>query len=266
MVAELPKVGSHQKTHNPHWDCVFCFLQRSRLELFLEKILSNEDFYHHYQPIYDIQSGVIFGYEGLFRTKYYSNPEDVFSVAKKNEKLYELDSRSVHKALLTYINADISLRFKNLFLNVFPTTVTNPQFITLINQIINENHISSQQLIMEINENQIIDLEYFKMAINSLKNMGVLIAIDDFGKGYSSFMSVIELNPDFIKLDKYFLEGLIRSEKKKYIIQTLLNYSRKFNTKLIVEGIEDEHILLYLQNIGIKYAQGFLLGKPHQII
>lgn len=96
--------------------------------------------------------------------------------------------------------------------------------------------------------------------------MGVLIAIDDFGKGYSSFTSVIELNPDFVKLDKYFLEGLIKSEKKKYIIQTLLNYSEKFNTKLIVEGIEDEHILLYLQNIGIKYAQGFLLGKPHEII
>lgn len=232
------------------------------LGLFLEEILSNEDFYHVYQPIYDIQNDVIFGYEGLFRTSSHLNPEDLFLIAKKKERLYELDSRSVHKALFTYMNVGGSLRSKNLFFNVFPTTITNPLFTTLINKIINDNHIPSQRLIMEINENEIVDFEETKKAINHLKNIGILIAIDDFGKGYSSLKSVIELEPDFVKLDKYFLEDLMKSEKKKYIIHSLLDYSEKFNTKLIAEGIEEEQSLLYLQNIGIKYAQGFLLGKP----
>lgn len=242
--------------------CFYFWCKGEDLELLLEKILSNEDFYHVYQPIFDIQNDAIFGYEGLFRTKYNLNPEDIFLMAKKNERLYELDSRSVHKALLTYSNVGSSLRSKNLFFNVFPTTITNPLFNTLINKIINENHITSQQLIMEINENEIIDFEETKKVINHLKNIGIRIAIDDFGKGYSSLKSVIELEPEFVKLDKYFLEGLMKSEKKKYIIHTLLSYSKKFNTKLIAEGIEDEKSLLYLQNIGIRYAQGFLLGKP----
>lgn len=228
----------------------------------LEEIMADGNFFHHYQPIYDIQNNDIIGYEGLFRTKNHANPEDIFLTAKKNRQLFELDSRSVHQAFLTYINAGNSLRTKNLFLNVFPTTVTNPLFFTLIHNLIKENYISGQQITLEINENEIIDFAETKKAITHLKDVGVLIAIDDYGKGHASIKSVIEFCPDFVKLDKYLADGLAHSKKKQDIIEYLLHFCDKFNSQLIVEGIEDEQTLELLEDIGVRYVQGFLLGKP----
>jgi EAL domain-containing protein (putative c-di-GMP-specific phosphodiesterase class I) len=219
-------------------------------------------FFHHYQPIYDIQTWRIVGYEGLFRTKNLINPEITFELARKNKKLYELDSRSVHKALLTYINAGHLLRHEMLFLNVFPSTLINPLFHTLLNTIINENSIHRQQIIFEINENDIVNLEKLKTAVDNLKKLGFRIAIDDFGKGLSSFHTVIELKPDFVKLDKYFVEEILLSEEKKDVIGYLLHFCQKFNSELIVEGIEENTCLAFLKSLGVRHAQGYLLGKP----
>jgi EAL domain-containing protein (putative c-di-GMP-specific phosphodiesterase class I) len=233
--------------------------------LFLDKILKDDNFFHHYQPIYDIQNNDIIGYEGLFRTFSNLKPEDVFLNAKRKKMLYELDSRSIHKATLSYINVGNSLRNKNLFLNVFPTTIENPWFYSLITKIINENHISSQQIILEINEGEIFNFKKLKESIERLKNLGIRIALDDCGKGQSSMKSIIELNPDFIKLDQYFADGLVKSLKKQNVLLFLLEYGKKFNSQLIVEGIEDEQSLRILKNIGIRYAQGFFLGKPSKL-
>ena len=167
MVAELPKekVGKH-KDMKPHLLAfrVF-FLKEGNERLHLAKILNN-DFFHHYQPIFDIQQWKIIGYEGLFRLENFKNPEATFNWAKKEKKLYELDSTSIHKALLTFRNAGYVSRKEMLFLNVFPSTVTNPSFLTLIHQLITEEKVSSQQIIFEINENEVIDFEDLKKGVH----------------------------------------------------------------------------------------------------
>jgi EAL domain-containing protein (putative c-di-GMP-specific phosphodiesterase class I) len=219
-------------------------------------------FYHHYQPIYDIQNGGVIGYESLFRTENLMNPEITFNHARKNKKLYELDSRSVHKALSTYINAGYFIKHENLFLNVFPSTLINPLFHALIYKIINENGISRQQIIFELNENELIDFENLKSSIEKLRNLGYRIAIDDFGKGFTSIQSIIELKPDFVKLDKYFVEGLINSEPKKDIIKYLNHFCHKYNSNLIIEGVEDQTCLEFLKSLGVQFAQGYHLGEP----
>ncbi|MDE3841048.1 diguanylate phosphodiesterase (plasmid) [Bacillus methanolicus] len=230
--------------------------------MFIDSIISNDEFFHHYQPIYDIQNWKVVGYESLFRTKTLPTPEIPFDIAKKKKKLYELDSRSIHKASLTYIKAGYSERYRYLFLNVFPSTIINPKFRTFINQIINMNGIKSQQLIFEINENEDVNLNMLKKSISYLKNLGFLIAIDDFGEGSSSIKSMIELQPDFIKLDRYFMEDLRNSEQKKDLIRYLLHFCREFNSELIVEGVEDNDSLADLKSLGVQYAQGYFLGRP----
>ncbi|UQD52290.1 hypothetical protein C0971_09915 [Bacillus methanolicus] len=228
----------------------------------INSIIRNDEFFHHYQPIYDIQNWKVVGYEGLFRTEGLSTPEITFDIAKRKKKLYELDSRSIHKASLTYLKAGYSDRYRNLFLNVFPSTITNPKFHTFIDQIINDNEFKSQQLIFEINENEDVKFDILKKSISHLKNLGFLIAIDDFGKGSSSIKSIVELQPDFIKLDSFFMEDLRNSEQKKDLIRYLLHFCHKFNSKLIVEGVEDNVSLAILKSLGVQYAQGFLFGRP----
>jgi len=190
------------------------------------------------------------------------DPEATFLHAKNEKKLYELDSRSIHKASFTYMKTGFSVRYRNLFLNVFPSTISNPMFLPLVKQIIHENGILNKQLILEINENEPFDYGVLKSSIAELKLMGIKIAIDDFGKGASSIQAIIELNPDYIKLDKYFMKDITRSQRKKEIIHQMLHFCKKFNISLIAEGVEDHDSLDTLRKLGVKYAQGYLLGRP----
>lgn len=223
---------------------------------------TNGNYFHHYQPVYNIESWNIIGFEGLVRTKEFYDPNRIFKKAKLQKKLFELDSGSILKASQTYINAGYHERYKNLFLNVFASTITNPLFYTFVNKIIDESPITSQQIILEINESEIYKPETLKEDIRLLKKMGIRIAIDDYGKGFSNFKTLIELQPDIIKLDKYFIEGIKDYEQKKKAISFISSYCQQSNIQLIVEGVEDSISLAILKSMGIKFAQGYLLGKP----
>lgn len=231
--------------------------------MLIEELILNNDFFHHYQPVYDIQNWRLIGYESLFRTQNKTPPETVFNKAKNEKKLYELDSRSIHEASNTYAKAGFFSKYENLFLNVYPSTLTNPLFLTLINKIINENGISSQQIILEIVEDESFDFSFIQKIIFELKNIGIRIAIDDWGKGFASIRSIIELYPDFVKLDKYFLEDI--NQQKIDVIKFLLQYCNKYESQLIIEGIEDANILALLKSLGVQYAQGYLLGRPSSL-
>lgn len=262
MVAELPKEVEILKGIIQSFGLYLFCLEVKKLML-IEELIINNDFFHHYQPVYDIQDWRLIGHESLFRTENNTPPENVFNNAKIEKKLYELDSRSIHKACYTYAKAGYFSRCENLFLNVFPSTLTNPLFPTLVNKIINENGISSQQIILEINEEETYDFETTKKIILELKKLGIGIAIDDCGKGYSSLRSIIELYPDFVKLDKYFLKDI--NQQKIDVIKFLLQFCNKYDSQLIIEGIEDATILALLKSLGVQYAQGYLLGRPSSL-
>lgn len=138
----------------------------------------------------------------------------------------------------------------------------NPLFNNLIQKIIHESVIESQQIIFEMNENELCNLNEVKRSMFQLKDFGFQIAIDDYGKGASNLQSIIELKPDYIKLDNYFMENISHSKLKQEILYDLLQFCSKFDIELIVEGIEDKLSLAFIKTLGVHYAQGFLLGKP----
>lgn len=261
MVAGLPRKSGKSRRTFPFWNVCLIFYNGVNDKMPLYEILTNH-FFHHYQPIYDIRSGKIVGYEGLFRTNDSLNPEIIFQRAKQLKLLYELDSRSIHEASVTYINAGYASRDERLFLNVFPSTLLHPSFHTLINQIIHKKGLSSRQIIFEINENEITDFERLKKEIFMLRNQGFRFAIDDLGKGNSTIQYIIEFNPDVVKLDKYFMIDFTNSLQKQTVVKYIFQYCEKFAIDLIVEGVEDHKSLALLKEMGIGYAQGYLLGKP----
>lgn len=98
--------------------------------------------------------------------------------------------------------------------------------------------------------------------VHLLKDKGYAIAIDDFGKGESSLQTVIELEPDFVKLDRYYAVKLSASIKKQNEIQMLLKLCQQKNMKLILEGIEEPTDLAMAKLLGVHLGQGYLLGEP----
>ncbi|MDC3415982.1 EAL domain-containing protein [Aquibacillus salsiterrae] len=230
-------------------------------------LIGQEDFFHYFQPIYVLETNQPLGFEALFRTSHYSNPEFIFNTARKLNRLYELDSRSIHKAVSAYQRAGfLKEEQQNLFVNIFPSTILNPRFSSFLNKIIAEFKLTSQQIILEISEAEYIpDLLAFKKQVDAIKAKGFQIALDDIGHGYFTFESIIELHPNFIKLDRYLSGGLHVSKQKQTVVSNFVSYCHDNEIALVLEGLEDEREVDTAKSLGINLAQGYYLGKPEQL-
>lgn len=230
----------------------------------LEKLLQNECFSHVYQPIYHLDKWGVLGIESFFRSEFYANPEHVFQLAKKTNNLYKLDTQSIFKSISKFYNHH-KMNDKLLFVNVFPSTLLNPGFFSFLDDLLKQVTITCDQIILEINEEEKVeDMRSLCKVVSDLRSYGFLIAIDDMGKGESALPKIIELEPDFIKLDRYFSTNLSDSNKKQQFIQLLLNFSNSYS-QIILEGIEKPEDLAMAKALGIPFVQGFLLGKPEEI-
>jgi EAL domain-containing protein (putative c-di-GMP-specific phosphodiesterase class I) len=228
--------------------------------MLFENFIEKEEFYHYYQPIYNLNDWVVIGYEVFLRSNLFTNPEDTFEQARQRKKLYELESRSIHKAIGTYKKAK---KRGKLFINVFPSTLQNEKFQPFIIDIMNNLQVSCQDIVLEILESENVDdYSKIKTSIDTLKKQGFLFAIDDFGKGNSDIKRVLELDTDYIKLDRYFTMDLSKSKEKQFFLNLAIEYCQQFNKNLILEGLELPEDLAFAKFLGINYGQGYALGKP----
>jgi EAL domain-containing protein (putative c-di-GMP-specific phosphodiesterase class I) len=234
----------------------------------IQQVIENEDFYHVYQPIFEINSWNKIGYEVLFRTNFASNPEIAFQEAKRENQLFELDSLSLQKAVRSYFSEGPQ-KDGYLFINVFPSSILHPQFPSILKTIMAEKSIYSHheniKIVLEITESEKIAdayFEAFKERIAQIKEHDILIAIDDIGKGYNAFQLLIEIAPNFLKLDRFFAKDLSHSKPKQTMIDLFIKYCDQYNCKLILEGIEKDVELAAAKYIGVHFTQGYLLGRP----
>lgn len=229
-------------------------------------MIEQEQFDHFFQPIFRLNDNSAIGGEFLLRADI-GSPDFIFNEAKKRNKLYELDTKSIHKALQSShsINRRLLKEELKLFINVFPSTLINKAFPSFIKDIFTNFKESCQHIIFEINETDTFDLDLLLNRINLLKEYGFSVALDDIGKGWPSLQSIIEFEPHYIKLDRYFSRNLEKSINKQDMIKSVLSYCDNKNVNLVLEGIEDEESLNTARDIGVRMAQGYYLGMPEKI-
>ncbi|OGO77191.1 MAG: hypothetical protein A2Y23_01795 [Clostridiales bacterium GWB2_37_7] len=210
---------------------------------------------HWFQPIYHLKNNNVLGYEALLRdaSQLKVPPADIFREADKNGYRNVLDLMSIKKALEIFKDAS-----SPLFLNIFPSTLLEGNFLSWWDM-----HMPPRTpFVLELLEDEPIrNWKELKKTTKELKRRGVKIAVDDMGGGYSFFQQWIELDPDFIKLDRYFAENLSISPKKQKTVTSLVDLLSD-TTEIIIEGVETEADLNTAEFLGITYAQGYLLGRP----
>src|SRR5690606_28936871 len=114
-----------------------------------------------------------------------------------------------------------------------------------------------------INESEkISDIDLLRKAIRFLRTNGFSVALDDLGKGEFSIQTVMELEPDFVKLDRYYSIDLSNSIEKQNEIQMILDVCQQKNIYLVLEGIEEPKDLAMAKKLGVHLGQGYLLGRP----
>lgn len=222
------------------------------------QIINSLKLTHWYQPIFQLETGSILGYEALVRNNkpsYELSPMDIFKQAEQKDCRTTLDCQLLFKAM----NSMRHISHNILFLNIFPSTLFEPWFLSWWNM--HSTIVSS--VVLEISESEPIgDWKTLKTIINKLRDRGVKIALDDMGTGYSFFQHWVELNPDYIKLDRYYAIDLAKNLLKQRILESLIKLFDG-TTEVVLEGIETVEDLKIAKLLGVPYAQGFLLGRPY---
>lgn len=210
---------------------------------------------HWFQPIYNLKSNKIIGYEALLRdaTNLEISPDSIFKFAESKGCRDILDMTSI-KCAIDIFNDDSYLSF----LNIYPSTLLKGNFLSWWDIHVPRN----ASIVLELLENEpVTDWVKIKSVIKSLRDRGVKLAVDDLGSGYSNIRYWIELEPDYIKLDKYYTNNLSKNLRKQKSLKALAELLSD-TTKIIVEGIEKDEDLKIINQLNISYGQGYFLGKP----
>ena len=130
-------------------------------------------------------------------------------------------------------------------------------------QLVKEYGVSPKEVELEITETVLVDdFDHIIRKLELLKQYGILAAIDDFGTGYSSFSYLRSLPIKTIKIDKSFIDAMLKDEAGNIIVESIVDMVNRLGYETIAEGVEQQEQFDYLKKIGCEYIQGYLLGKP----
>ncbi|MDX8388828.1 MAG: bifunctional diguanylate cyclase/phosphodiesterase [Ghiorsea sp.] len=244
--------------------CKTCKPKRTLPEL--ELILQNKDIVTLFQPIIDLKNGTIFAFEALSRgprDSYLHMPEPLFDAARENSRLCVLDCLCREKSIQDFSALNLDGK---LALNIDPHSLLDPNFETdRTLHMLRDEGIPNHKVILELTEHSRTDCyDELRQAVTRYRDMGFTIALDDLGAGYSNLRLMAELEPEYIKLDKYFISELSKNKKSYEFMKMIVDLASEINCSVIAEGVETLLDLQTVAGLGIDYAQGYFLGRPNE--
>ena len=230
----------------------------------LDEIIEKELVEYAMQPIISAKTGQIYGYEMLMRSMMpeFKNPEDVLRLARAQSKLHQLEELSLFHAMDTYVkkveSGEIDKNTK-VFLNTISSQILSETKITEFEKRF-DKYLSN--IVLEITESDPLDAVSFSIKREKIKTWNAMIAIDDFGSGYSNSSSLIFLSPNIVKIDMSIVRDIHENADKQSILENLMSYARKRDIIVLAEGVEIIEEVEILLKFGVDLFQGYFFAKP----
>jgi diguanylate cyclase (GGDEF)-like protein len=246
-------------------------LELLRLETDLRKAIEANEFELHYQPIVDLQTGTITGFEALIRWRHPFKgllaPDVFIPVAEETGLIIPIGRWVLQKACSDLVDwqrriiADAPLFIS---VNISSKQFLRPNLIEDIRKILNGCGLSPSQLKLEITETTLMEnTEDNLLLIQRLKNLGIQIVIDDFGTGYSSMSYLHRFPIDTLKVDRSFVSNLGNGiGGHKNIVEAIVTLAHTLNITVVAEGVETATQYAVLSDMKCQSAQGFLFSEP----
>jgi len=230
----------------------------------LQDVLLGQQITTVFQPIVDLQTGVVLGFEALSRGPagtQQQSPMNLFQAAAATDLVFELDRHCRRRALRTA--QDLPLPYR-LFINVVPASMYDPDFQgTSLIQLLEGLGLSPERIVLEVSEQYAIEnYTLFVEALQNFTQMGFSIAVDDIGAGYSGLEKIAHLNPRYLKFDMQLVRDIDESHVKREMSRALKTFADKMDSQIIAEGIEREGEKNACADLGLHYGQGYLLARP----
>lgn len=217
-----------------------------------------------FQPIVHCRDRSIFGYEALIRgpsdTPLHS-PSILFDAAQRDGRLTELDLVCRQVAIKQF--GALNLPGK-LFLNVLPAVILSDDFQNgKTREYLLRAGLRPDQAVIELTEQQPIDdYELMREAVNHYRDQGFAVAVDDLGAGYSSLRHWAELRPDYVKIDRHFVQNIDDDATKRHFVRSIMELARGLGCRVVGEGVESMDEYRALWAMGLEFAQGYHIARP----
>jgi diguanylate cyclase (GGDEF)-like protein/PAS domain S-box-containing protein len=229
--------------------------------------LDNDRFKLFYQPIINLATQRVHGYEVLLRLPTTDGksimPGGFIPAAERFGLIHNIDRWAVTRAmqyLAELHDANLQTRFA---INLSGRAFDDAELLDIIHGILRETNLNPATLTFEVTETAAIaNLQAARKFIGRLKDMGCTMALDDFGTGFCSFTYLKHLPVDILKIDGSFIQGIAQSNVDEAIVLSMNQIAHALGKTTIAEFVEDQKTLQLLTAIGVDYAQGHYLGKP----
>ena len=238
------------------------YMMQNRAEL--AELLDKELVEYHFQPIVDAQTGVIFAYEALMRANMPTlrSPNDIITMAKTESKLNQIETLTWFHAIESFsdhVRAGAVEKTSKVFIN------------TIANQCLSEESIKKfeakfssclKNIVLEITEEEQIDEDSLLAKRELTTKWGAAIALDDYGSGYNSEKVLLQLSPEYIKVDISFIRGIDQDTDKQTIVSNIISYAHERRMCVVAEGVETLAEALTVMRMDVDYLQGYFLARP----
>lgn len=221
----------------------------------------------HYQPQYCFATGKISGFEALARWHHpdhgYIPPPEFVAVAERHSLMSILTKTMLENACTDYLV--LGGRFANtrIAVNVSASDCLSGALVKNVQAILTNFQLSPEQLELEVTETVLMrNIDEANKVLGNIHDMGVRIAIDDFGTEFSSMTYLTELPIDTLKIDLQFTQGIGTSVQKENVVQVIIDLAKRLGFSTVAEGVETEFQKEFLSASGCDYAQGYYYNKP----
>ncbi|WP_072016060.1 EAL domain-containing protein [Leptolyngbya sp. KIOST-1] len=247
-------------------------IARLTLETELRRALlhSPEEFVLYYQPIIDLPTAEVRGFEALVRWQHPERglvmPGEFISVAEETGLIVPLSHWLLELAcrqMATWQRAYPRALALTVSVNLSALQLHSKELLERVDEVLHRVGLSPRSLVLEITESMLIDnIDDTIVVLNSLRQRGIALSIDDFGTGYSSLSYLYRFPINTLKIDRSFVSQMETSLSHERIVHTIINLGRQLGFRAIAEGIETAEQVNALKRMGCDCGQGYWFGKP----
>jgi c-di-GMP phosphodiesterase Gmr len=243
---------------------------RFSIETDLRRALQRGELELHYQPLVDLDSGQLNGFEALARWEHpdhgFISPVDFIPVAEESGLIVPLGRWALEQAAMSIGEWDLRsggvLPFK-VSVNMSAVQMQRDDVTYAVANAIKGAGIAGERIMLELTESAFVsDPDGAKKILYALKGLNTHIAMDDFGTGYSNLAYLQQLPIDVLKIDRSFVSDMMVDKDKRAIVRTVLSLARALGMKTTAEGIETIEISATLKRLGCSFGQGYYFAKP----
>ncbi|MGN6481392.1 GGDEF domain-containing protein [Luteibacter sp.] len=230
----------------------------------IEQVLSGAALSAVFQPVIRVENGEVVAHEGLIRCalpQLELTPTDLLDLARTRGRLGEFELMAARRVAERFVELGLQGR---LLVNLSAQAVMHEGLAADdVIAALTVPGLDLGRVTIELTERDIVEnAARLAHALGFLRARGVRVALDDFGNGHSNFEMWNEIHPEVVKIDRYLINGLANSAERLAIVRALCTVAETLGADLVGEGVEDEADLRMLRELGIPYAQGFLIARP----